>query len=220
MLLYIIRHGDPDYTTDTLTDKGKKQADKLAERLSAHGFDEIYSSPLGRAIQTAEPTCKRLNKPYKIENWMSEDLAFDDLSAINENGVRDWVLACPNTKLIDTAYSLNDWYTNPVFSGCKAAQSGYRRVCGCSDEFISRLGYERDGLFYKAVSPGDNKVAAFCHHVFGTLWLSHLLSIPPNIVWASFDLSHTSVTIIEFKHDENERFAPRCLRFNDTSHLD
>jgi probable phosphoglycerate mutase len=219
MLLHIIRHGEPDYPTDTLTDKGQKQADMLAERLSKHGFDEIYASPLGRAIQTAEPTCKKLNQPYKIENWMSEDLVWGDFSAIHENGVRDWVVIGPSTKLIDRVYSLDDWFTNPVFSTCKTMQSGYRRVADSSDEFISRLGYKRDGLCYKPVSPNDKRVAAFCHHMFGTTWLSHLLSIPPNIVWASFDLSHTGVTIVEFKHNENESFAPRCLCFNDTSHL-
>jgi probable phosphoglycerate mutase len=220
MLLYIIRHGDPDYATDTLTDKGKIQADALAERLSAHGFDEIYTSPLGRAIQTAEPVCKKLNMSYKIENWMSEDLAHDDFSVIHDDGVRDWVFACPGARLIDSAYSLDDWFTNPVVSACKSAKSGYKRVADCSDEFISRLGYKREGLFYKAISPSEKRVAAFCHHGFGTLWLSRLLSIPPNIIWASFDLSHTSVTIVEFKHKKNEHFAPRCLRFNDTSHLD
>ena len=29
MLLYIIRHGSPDYTTDTLTEEGQKQAEAV-----------------------------------------------------------------------------------------------------------------------------------------------------------------------------------------------
>ena len=32
MILYVIRHGDPDYSTDTLTPKGKLQAQALAKK--------------------------------------------------------------------------------------------------------------------------------------------------------------------------------------------
>jgi broad specificity phosphatase PhoE len=44
MILYVIRHGDPDYATDSLTPKGKLQADALAKRLAVHGVDTVYSS--------------------------------------------------------------------------------------------------------------------------------------------------------------------------------
>ena len=33
MRIVFIRHGDPDYTTDTLTEKGKKEAALLAENI-------------------------------------------------------------------------------------------------------------------------------------------------------------------------------------------
>ena len=33
MKLVIVRHGDPDYTIDSLTEKGWKEAGYLAERL-------------------------------------------------------------------------------------------------------------------------------------------------------------------------------------------
>jgi broad specificity phosphatase PhoE len=34
MRLYIIRHGDPDYATDSLTEVGQREAQALAERLA------------------------------------------------------------------------------------------------------------------------------------------------------------------------------------------
>ena len=34
MLLYIIRHGDPDYATDSLTERGKLQAEAVGKRMS------------------------------------------------------------------------------------------------------------------------------------------------------------------------------------------
>ena len=41
MLLYIIRHGDPCYNPDSLTEKGKRQAEALARRLAVNGLDKI-----------------------------------------------------------------------------------------------------------------------------------------------------------------------------------
>jgi probable phosphoglycerate mutase len=219
MFLYIIRHGEPDYATDSLTENGRKQADALAERLCIRGFDEIYSSPLGRAVQTAQPTCEKLGITYKIEEWMSEDSAWNNFSAACGNGTRDWAFGCQNTKLIDGGYDSENWHENPVFSSCNSALDGYRRIAGCSDEFLTRLGYEREGKIYKAVSPSEKRIAAFCHHGLGTAWLSHLLSIPPNIFWSSFNIAHSSVTILEFSNNPDGKTAPQCICLSDISHI-
>ena len=85
MLLYIVRHGIPDYTTDTLTPDGEKQAEAVAHRLVPAGIDEIYASPLGRARQTAEPTCRALGLEMQIEPFMSENTAWHHLTALKED---------------------------------------------------------------------------------------------------------------------------------------
>ena len=72
MLLYIVRHGDPDYTTDSLTEKGLIQAEDVGKRMFDAGIDRIFSSPMGRAKQTAEPACRLLGKEYTIEPWAHE----------------------------------------------------------------------------------------------------------------------------------------------------
>ncbi|MCL2801868.1 MAG: histidine phosphatase family protein [Treponema sp.] len=219
MLLYIIRHGEPDYATDSLTENGKKQANALAERLCCHGFDEIFSSPLGRAVQTAQPTCDKLKQSYKIEEWMSENLAWDDFSAVDDNGNKDWAFGCQNTKLINQNYTGDNWHANPVFLSCKSAREGYNRIANCSDDFLSRLGYKREGRLYKVISKNEKRIAAFCHHGLGTAWLSHMLLIPPNIFWSSFDIAHSSVTIIEFKNNPDGYTAPKCVCLSDISHI-
>ncbi|MDR2599644.1 MAG: histidine phosphatase family protein [Oscillospiraceae bacterium] len=219
MILYIIRHGEPHYPTDSLTENGIRQANALAESLAKIGLDEIYSSPLGRAIQTAEPTCEILNLPYSIEEWMSEDLMFNDISKLDENGVRDWAMFRHNTQLMKQEYTLDDWYTNPLFNGCRDAKGAYERVVKNSDEFLARLGYTREGRIYKITKPGDKRIAAFCHHGFGTTWLSHLMSIQPNAFWASFTINHSSVTIIEFDNNNDGYTTAWCRCLNDTSHL-
>jgi len=219
MLLYIIRHGEPDYATDSLTENGKKQADALAERFCSHGLDEIFTSPLGRAIETAQPVCERLKLPYKIEEWMSEDKVFNELSAIDKYGERDWAFGCQNTKLIDTDYTKDNWYTNPVFQSCISPLECYNRMAKSSDDFLERLGYKRAGNIYKIMKRNEKRVAAFCHHGVSTVWLSNLLSIPPHIFWSSFDIHHTAVTIVEFKNNKDGLTAPKCMCLADISHI-
>ena len=53
MRLIIIRHGDPDYSVDSLTEKGWREAELLAERIAKLDVKAFYVSPLGRAKDTA-----------------------------------------------------------------------------------------------------------------------------------------------------------------------
>ena len=69
MIFYYVRHGDPIYDPDSLTDLGHKQAAALAKRFALYGLDEVYSSPSTRAMQTAQPTCEALGLTMKICNW-------------------------------------------------------------------------------------------------------------------------------------------------------
>ena len=55
MKLLFIRHGDPDYETDSLTEKGRREASLLAKRIANTHIDECFVSPLGRAVLTAKP---------------------------------------------------------------------------------------------------------------------------------------------------------------------
>jgi probable phosphoglycerate mutase len=224
MLLYIIRHGDPIYETDTLTPRGVLQADALARRLSASGISEVYSSPLGRAMLTAKPTADVLKLDINIEEWMSEGLAWNDLSITDEKGEKNWFFACSNTKFLKDWDALRpDWHNHAEAVKCSAAKKGYERIQAASDDFIQRLGYKREGNVYKILTPpstpSKKRVAAFCHHGFGTAWLSHLLSIPPLVFWASFNISHTGITILDFENQKDGITSPRCLVHSDMSHI-
>ena len=52
MKLLIIRHGDPDYEHDSVTEKGKREVELLGQRLAKENITKIYCSPLGRARAT------------------------------------------------------------------------------------------------------------------------------------------------------------------------
>src|SRR6056297_1352914 len=72
MKLYLIRHGDPDYANDTLTDRGHREASALVEYLQREGIEQIVTSPLGRARDTARYTAEAMNLEVSVEPWMAE----------------------------------------------------------------------------------------------------------------------------------------------------
>ena len=68
MKLLFIRHGDPDYTIDSLTEKGWKEAEFLSEKIAALDVRDFYVSPLGRAKDTASCTLKKKRKnSYRMQ---------------------------------------------------------------------------------------------------------------------------------------------------------
>lgn len=219
MLLYIIRHGDPIYEPDSLTEKGKLQAQALAKRLAVHGLDRIYSSPMVRAQMTAEPTCQLLGIPAQIEEWTSENLAWETLSVLEPDGRRHWCFQIQNTLLKNdqTLHLGADWHRASCFR--EDYRKPYQRICDASDEFLARHGYRREGAVYRIVRPSEERIALFCHQGFGLTWMSHLLQIPPHIFWSSFDVTHSGVSIFRFENYADGFTNPRCLCFSDTSHI-
>ncbi len=72
MQILIVRHGDPDYSIDSLTKKGWREAELLADRLSRLEVKEFYVSPLGRARDTAAATLKRMHREAVELDWLQE----------------------------------------------------------------------------------------------------------------------------------------------------
>jgi probable phosphomutase (TIGR03848 family) len=84
--LLLIRHGDnpmvgkrlagrlPDVH---LNERGKQQAEQLAQALGKAPIKAIYSSPLERAVETAQPLARALNLPITVAPGLIE-LAYGD----------------------------------------------------------------------------------------------------------------------------------------------
>ena len=80
-LLLLVRHGETP-TTGTvlpgrapglhLCDRGRAQADRVADRLAGLPVDAVYSSPLERACETAEPTAARTGLDVKHDDGLLE----------------------------------------------------------------------------------------------------------------------------------------------------
>jgi probable phosphoglycerate mutase len=72
MKILFIRHGEPDYARDSLTPKGWKEADLLADRITKLDIRDFYCSPLGRAKDTARATLQRMEREAVIMDWLQE----------------------------------------------------------------------------------------------------------------------------------------------------
>ena len=72
MKLLIIRHGDPNYSIDSLTEKGWREAEYLSERLSGMDIKKFYVSSMGRAKDTASFTLKKMGRSAEECEWLRE----------------------------------------------------------------------------------------------------------------------------------------------------
>jgi probable phosphoglycerate mutase len=219
MYLYIVRHGEPDYTTDTLTERGRLQAEAVARRLAAARIDRVFSSPLGRARETAEPLCRLLGLPCGIEEWTREIDAETYASYPYETPTS--VSLVQNTYYreggeIDLGY--DRVFEGRVF-GSSGMQSALERITADGNAFLERLGYRAEDGIYRILQPSDERVALFCHGAMGRVLIASLLHIPLHLMWAGFRYTHTGVTVLEFKNNPSGTTAPACLCYSDMSHL-
>ena len=225
MIFYYVRHGDPIYEPDSLTELGHKQAAALAKRFSLYGLDEIYASTSIRAQQTAEPTCVALNKEKTLLDWTNEGYAWWEFTVEKENGKREWVFCDQSYRekcnRPDVLALGNRWYEHPLFAD-KPFKKGIERISKEADDFFRSLGIEHDREMgcYRVIKPSEKerRVALFAHAGFGLAFLSCLLDVPYSYLMARMDLSHTSVTVIHF--DESQKnIYPRVLQWANDSHL-
>lgn len=219
MLLYIVRHGDPIYVTDTLTEKGKLQAEAVGKRIYDSKIDRIFCSPYGRARETAEPACRLLGLDYTVEEWTHE-IEDERLTPFPDGRMKS-VSNVPNYR-----YRENGCIDLPYDRALESQGFNQSKMKDALEyiekngyEFLERLGYREEGGVFRILRPNEEKVALFCHGAFTRAWLSILLHIPVHLMWSSFDLTHSSVTILEFKNHASGFTAPQCLCFSDLSHI-
>jgi 2,3-bisphosphoglycerate-dependent phosphoglycerate mutase len=104
--ILLARHGETDWnavgrwqghTDRALTERGRRQAVELAERLANDEIDAVYSSDLLRAVETAEPVAKRLGLPLQtlpelrevdVGTWAG--LTRDEVAKRFPDGFRRW----------------------------------------------------------------------------------------------------------------------------------
>jgi probable phosphoglycerate mutase len=216
MRLYIVRHADPDYEHNTITEIGRREAQALARRFASTGLDFVYSSPFARALETMQYTADALKLTPEVAEWTAE---LTEWKIAQEWGaIFAFDLAGETIRGCEPLPSHDTWHLtapldDPLFRAEFAALKQH------SDTFLAQHGYRREGGRYRCLRPNRKRIAVFCHNGFGLTWLAHLLEIPVSLIWSGFWLAPSSVTTVLFDERSSEWAVPRCLGVGDVSHL-
>ena len=217
MKLIIIRHGDPDYSIDSLTEKGWREAELLSERIASMDVSAFYCSPLGRAKDTASLTLKKMGREAAILPWLREFNASIVDERTGEKRVPwDWLPG--DWTRVPEFYDRNLWHTVPVMRKAHVMEEAERVFSGL-DQLLKRHGYEREGEIYRAVRPNRDTVVLFCHFGVECVMLGHLLGISPMILWHGFCAAPSSVTTLYTEERRRGIARFRVSSFGDTAHL-
>lgn len=234
MRLLLIRHGDPDYVHDTLTEKGDREAELLSELLSGEEIDDIYMSPMGRAQKTASYTLDRLGKSGETLEWLHE---FECRMDINHSDVlrkaypdarklEDGTLArgipwdmLPSSLMQDPAYLDPEKWRETLVAQNSNMTEVYDWVTGELDRLLEGYGYRRENGCYHVSKESRKTVALFCHFGVSCVLLSHLWNCSPFIPWHFLGMQPSSVTELVTEERESGTAIFRALRIGDISHL-
>ncbi len=239
MHLIFIRHGDPDYKNNTLTEKGWREAELLGRRVSGWKVDKVYVSPYGRAQDTAKPFLEKMKISAETLPWLKEfDKRIEDPLDGRMRICWDW--------LPREYFGQKRFFDRFAWSGHKAMKKAgiaeeYRMVCDGFDKVLESLGYKRTDAkipVYKCTphltseeaavdthlnslqtSLDDRNILFVCHLGVMFVILSHLLGISPVQLWQGFFVPPTSVTVAGAEERVPGEVVFRVQQLGDASHL-
>ncbi len=219
MKIVLVRHGHPDYRKDCLTELGHEQAKKAAQRLKDEGISEIYSSPMGRAYETASYTADLLSKQITKLGFMRElHWGSSDGNELCQNG-NPWLIA---NDAIARGYSLMDegWTKQAPYAN-NIVYADIENIAVESDRWLETLGYRREGANYRVIGDDTDKtIALFSHGGSSSAFLSHLLNIP--FFWFCKGLcpAFTAITMIHLSDEKGALTMPAIGYANDAKHIE
>lgn len=218
MKILIIRHGDPDYSIDSLTEKGWREADLLAERIAPLPIKNYYVSPLGRAQDTAAATLKKAGRSAETLPWLREfNVPITDPATGQERGI-PWDMVPAEWTAVPEYYDRDKWHKTPIMQSGNMSEM-LAEVWDGLDGIIEKHGYRREGNLYRAVQPNEDTIAFFCHFGVQCVMLGHLLGISPMILWHGFMAAPTSVTTLCTEERREGIAYFRASALGDISHL-
>ncbi|MBQ7371650.1 MAG: histidine phosphatase family protein [Blautia sp.] len=233
MRLLFIRHGDPDYEHDTLTEKGHREAKLLSCMASDLRLGTVYQSPLGRAQVTASYSLEETGLTAKTCSWLREFPA-----AVDINRSPELQYAYPDCKKEGEIFRPRIvwdmlpgyWTTHPEYLDRTAWRTSEAARCSnltetydsVKKEFLELLaahGYRKGEHFFHAEKANEDTLTFFCHFGITCVLLSILWDISPFLLWHDLVLAPTSVTELVTEEREQGIAVFRALRLGDTAHL-
>lgn len=200
--VFMVRHGatilsDEDRfagATDVpLSDAGREQTRRLAERLSDENIRVVYASPLGRTVETAQI----LAAPHKVEVQTR-----DGLREINHGRWEEMTRREVEEKFPEEAA---EWEKDPYTFAPLGGESGLAVTARALPVLIDIV----------RAHPAEN-VLVVSHKATIRLLLSSLLGFDPRRYRDNLDQKPAALNIVDFRDATRARLS----LFNDTSHYD
>ena len=198
--LILVRHGQTDWnvngrymgwTDEALNKEGVRQAERVAQRLDRWPISAVFSSPLKRAVRTAEIVAGRHSLPVQTIEELGE------MRVGAWEGMFAGDIAAKYPELWKT------WRANP----------GDFRMPG--GESLGEVRERTVRAFGRIMDKSEGRmVLAVTHDVVVRLLVAHSLSVSVDI-YRRLEVGNASITVIE---RDGEKLRLRVL--NDTGHLE
>lgn len=198
--LILVRHGQTNWnvigrymgwTDEDLNEEGRAQAERVASRLEGWPIVAVYSSPLRRAVRTAEAIAKRRSVPVET----IEELGEMRIGAWEGMYAGDIAARFPQPWKI--------WRTNP---------GDFRMPDG---ESLGEVWERAVKAFDKIMDRSEGRMAvAVTHDVVVRLLAAHVLGVGVDI-YRRVEVGNASVTVLE-----RDGVKLRLRLLNDTGHLE
>jgi len=215
MKILIVRHGDPDYSIDSLTPTGWKEAELLSSRIAKLDVKAFYVSPLGRAQDTASLTLQKMGRTATTLPWLREFAPrITKPNKQHPHIAWDWLPA--DWRNDPRFYDAEHWVEMEVFAPIREE---LKWVQDSLDALIASHGYVRQGNLYRAEKANEDTIVLFCHFGLECVLLSHLLHVSPMVLWHGFCAAPTSVTTVVTEERRKGIANFRITAFGDISHL-
>lgn len=216
MRILIIRHAEPDYSIDSLTEKGFTEREYLTERLLDMDIHDVYCSPLGRAKDTISEYIEKSGKELTILPWLHEFQG--KILDAHGNCEICWDLMPDKIAKEKLSMSCNNWLDKFIYKNGNVA-GYYEYVKDGLCNLLSEYGFTyADGL-YKNDNLKDETIVLCCHFALGMVLINLLTGTPLPSLWQGFFLAPSSVTSIVTEEREKGIVNFRCEYVGDVSHL-
>src|SRR5216110_2055967 len=198
--VFTVRHGATVLSAEdrfagatdvALSDEGREQTRRLADRLSHEKIMAVYASPLGRTVETAQI----LAAPHKLEVRMR-----DGFREINHGRWEQMTRKDVEEKFPEEAA---EWEEDPYTFAPLGGESGLAVTARALPVLVEIVRTHR-----------DQKVIVVSHKATIRLLLSSLLGFDPRRYRDNLDQSPAALNIVDFK----DAVRARLTLFNDTSH--
>jgi broad specificity phosphatase PhoE len=198
--IFMVRHGSTVLTAEDrfagstdvqLSDEGRQQTRRLAERLSSEQIAAVFASPLSRTVETAQILAKPHNLPVQIRDGFRE-ISHGRWEQMTRREVEE--------KYPDEAA---EWEEDPYTFAPQGGESGLAVTARALPALLDLV----------RKHPGETLLVV-SHKATIRLLLSSLLGFDPRRYRDNLDQNPAALNIVDFRNPTRARLT----LFNDISH--